>query len=416
MRNYKSSYSPDWKLISLYAILVIIGWFNLYSTSVFEFGTFDVTEVYGKQLIFIVISLVIIVFVLSSNTRIFEIYSLLFYISGIILLAGLFVFGKTIKGQTNWYQFGGVSMQPSEFMKLFTALFLAKYLSDAQVNLEKFNYQIISLLILILPIGLILLQPDAGSALVFLSFIFLLHRFGLSSWYIYLGFGAIILFVLALFFEPLYIIIFTIPLMLISLIKTKKIKKKWLSYLIIFTGISAYTFSVDYIFDQILEPHQQDRIKVLFEDNVNLQKEGYNLNQSLIAIGSGGWFGKGYLEGTQTKGGFVPEQHTDYIFTTIGEEWGFFGSTIVILLFMSLILRILSLTNRQKSKFSQIYGYGVACILGFHFLVNIAMLIKLFPTIGVPLPFFSYGGSSFIAFTVLLFTFIRLDANRLNEW
>jgi rod shape determining protein RodA len=356
------------------------------------------------------------VVILNTSPRIFEVYSLFFYVFGIVLLLGLFVFGKTIKGQTNWYQFGGMSLQPSELMKLFTILLLSKYLSDAQVNLNKFNHQFFCLLILAIPIGLILLQPDAGSALVFLSLIFLLHRFGLSSWYIYLGFGAIILFALALFFSPLSIISTIFFIMVFSLIRTKKVKKKWTRYVFVFLIISIYTFSVDYIFDKILEPHQQDRIKVLYQDNINLQKEGYNLNQSLIAIGSGGWFGKGYLEGTQTKGGFVPEQHTDYIFTTIGEEWGFVGSTVIILLFMTLILRILYLTNRQKSKFTQIYGYGVACILGFHFLVNIAMLIKLFPTIGVPLPFFSYGGSSMIAFTLLLFIFIRLDANRLNEW
>ncbi len=416
MKDNRLSYGIDWTLVLVYSFLVCIGWFNLYSTSSLEFGVFDFSDIYGQQLVYIIFSFFVIIAILNFSPRLYETYSLVFYIIGIFLLLGLFVFGKTIKGQTNWYQFGGISLQPSEFMKIFVLLFLAKYLSDTQVNLSQFKYQLIGLLIVFVPILLILMQPDAGSALVFLSLIFLLHRFGLPNWYIYIGFGSIILFLMCLFVDSIYIVGVVLLIMLLFFYQAKKRMKKLSRYLIIFAAISIYSFSVDYIFDHVLEPHQQDRIRVLFDSNINTQKEGYNLNQSMIAIGSGGWFGKGYLEGTQTKGRFVPEQHTDYIFTTIGEEWGFVGSTVVILLFMFLILRIIKITHRQKNKFSQIYGYGVACILAFHFLVNIAMLIKLFPTIGVPLPYFSKGGSSHLTFTVLLFVFIKLDANRINEW
>jgi rod shape determining protein RodA len=416
MRDQKITNSIDWIAIFLYMALVSIGWLNLYSTTVTDTTVFDFSLEYGKQLIFILLSFVIILTLLSFSAKIYENYAIIFYVIGIFMLLGLFVFGKTIKGQTNWYQFGPLSLQPSEFVKTTTLLLLAKFLSDSQTKLEYFSYQVKAMMIIGVPTLLILLQPDAGSAMVFMSLVFLMYRFGLPHWYIVTGFGAIFLFLFGLFYPPTYIIVPILLVMIYSYFNTKRAYRQPIVYAIIFSVISIYTYSVDYVFDSVLEPHQQDRIKVLFDKNINVKREGYNLNQSMIAIGSGGLFGKGYLEGTQTKGGFVPEQQTDYIFTTVGEEWGFVGSTIVILLFLGLILRLIQLSNRQKNPFSKVYGYGVACILSFHFMVNISMLIKLFPTIGVPLPYFSYGGSSMWAFTILLFIFLKLDAYRVNEW
>jgi rod shape determining protein RodA len=266
------------------------------------------------------------------------------------------------------------------------------------------------------PVGLIMLQPDAGSAMIFLALIFVLNRDGLPSWYLWTGVTAIVVFLLALFVKPVFLIAFILLFMIIHFIFNTKISRNPIIYVLLFIIITGFTLSVDYVYENVLEPHQKDRIDVLFNDNVDMKNEGYNLNQSMITIGSGGLYGKGYLEGTQTKGNFVPEQHTDYIFTTVGEEWGFVGSFVVIALFVTLILRIIKLAENQKTKFSRVYGYCVATILFTHFFVNITMLIKLFPTIGVPLPFFSYGGSSLWSFTVLLFVFIKLDANKVNEW
>lgn len=416
MRDQKITNSIDWVSILLYLALASIGWLNLYSTTVVDTTIFDFSLEYGKQLIFILLSFVIILTILSFSAKIYENYAIIFYVIGILMLLGLFVFGKTIKGQTNWYQFGPLSLQPSEFVKTTTLLLLAKFLSDSQTKLEYFSNQVKAMMIIGVPTLLILLQPDTGSAMVFMSLVFLMYRFGLPHWYIVTGFGAIFLFLFGLFYPPTYIVVPILLVMIYLYFNTKRAYRQPIVYAIVFSIISIYTYSVDYVFDNVLEPHQQDRIKVLFDKNINVKREGYNLNQSMIAIGSGGLFGKGYLEGTQTKGGFVPEQQTDYIFTTVGEEWGFVGSTIVILLFLGLILRLIQLSNRQKNPFSKVYGYGVACILSFHFMVNISMLIKLFPTIGVPLPYFSYGGSSMWAFTILLFIFLKLDAYRVNEW
>lgn len=416
MRDQKITNSIDWISILIFIALVSIGWLNLYSTTVIDTSVFDFSAEYGKQLIFIILSFIIILTLLTFTAKIYENYAIIFYVIGIFMLLGLFVFGKTIKGQTNWYQFGPLSLQPSEFVKTTTLLLLSKFLSDSQTKLENFSDQFKGLIIIGVPTFLIMLQPDAGSAMVFMSLVFLMYRFGLPHWYIVSGFGAIFLFLFGLFYPPSYIIIPLVFVMLYFYFKSKRAYRQPVLYVIVFSIITIYTYSVDYVFDNVLEPHQQDRIKVLFDKNINVKREGYNLNQSMIAIGSGGLFGKGYLEGTQTKGGFVPEQQTDYIFTTVGEEWGFVGSFIVILLFLGLILRLIYLSNRQKNPFSKVYGYGVACILSFHFMVNISMLIKLFPTIGVPLPYFSYGGSSMWAFTILLFIFLKLDAYRVNEW
>ncbi|KGO80115.1 rod shape determining protein RodA [Flavobacterium cauense R2A-7] len=418
MKNQSVINNIDWITVIIYTILVIMGWMNIYSASlpIEETSFFDLSQTYGKQMLFIILAIPLIFVILSMDAKIFEKYSTVFYILGIFSLLGLFAFGKTIKGQTNWYQFGGFGFQPSEFVKTATALVLAKLVSDTQINLKKFKHQLFALSVFCFPILLIMMQPDAGSAMIFLSLIFVLYREGLPSWYLWTGFIGIALFILALVVKPIFLIGFVLLVMIIHFILNTRITRNPIIYGIIFVLITGMVLSVDYVYETVLEPHQKDRINVLIGEDVNMQKEGYNLNQSMIAIGSGSWLGKGYLEGTQTKGGFVPEQHTDYIFTTVGEEWGFVGASVVIFLFVCLFLRIIYLAERQKTKFSRIYGYCVATYLFTHFFVNISMLIKLFPTIGVPLPFFSYGGSSLWAFTIMLYIFIKMDANKVNEW
>ncbi|WP_445712634.1 rod shape-determining protein RodA [Flavobacterium sp.] len=418
MKNQSVGNRIDYISILLYFTLVIMGWMTIYSASLplEETSIFDITQIYGRQMLFIGLTIPLILIILFSDAKIFERLSFVFYGIGILLLLGLFVFGVTKKGQTNWYQFGGFGFQPSEFVKTATALLLAKYLSYSQINLKFTKHQIIGLSIIGIPILLILMQPDAGSAMIFLSLIFALNREGLPSWYFFSGIIAVALFFLSLVIEPTYLIGIVFIIMIIHYIFNRKISRNPIVYGLLYLVMAGFAFSVSYVYDSVLEPHQKDRINVLIGDDVDMKREGYNLNQSMIAIGSGGLLGKGYLEGTQTKGGFVPEQHTDYIFTTVGEEWGFAGSLIVILLFVALFLRIIYLAENQKTKFSRVYGYCVATYLFTHFFVNIAMLIKLFPTIGVPLPFFSYGGSSLWSFTILLFIFIKLDANKVNEW
>lgn len=418
MKNQKVTNNIDWIIILLYTILVVMGWMNIYSASLpnEETSIFDLSQVYGKQILFILSSIPLIIVILTIDAKMYDKYAFIFYGIGLILLAGLFVLGSTRKGQTNWYAFGGFSLQPSEFVKIATSLMLAKFLSDVQINLKNINHQLIAFAIIGVPVILIMLQPDAGSAMIFLALSLVLYREGLPGWYLGTGAIGILLFILALLIKPIFLVGFALLFILAQYFVTRRAFRNPIISALALVAVSAFVFSVDYVFENVLESHQKDRINVLFGKDVNMQAEGYNLNQSLIAIGSGGWLGKGYLEGTQTKGGFVPEQHTDYIFTTVGEEWGFAGAVTVIIVFISLLLRIVYLAERQKSKFSRTYGYCVASILFMHFFVNITMLIKLFPTVGVPLPFFSYGGSSLWAFTILLFIFIKMDANKVNEW
>ena len=418
MKNQSVSNNIDWLTVLLYFVLVGMGWMTIYSASLPEEVTsvLDLDQIYGKQLLFIIVSIPLIFVVLTLDAKIYEKYAFIFYGLGIVLLAGLFVFGKTIKGQTNWYGFGSFGFQPSEFAKIATALVLAKYLSDVQVNLSDFKQQLVVFGIILLPVGLIMMQPDAGSAMIFFALVLALYRDGLPAWYLWTAAITAILFFASLLFNWPFIMVTVLGIMLIHYFMAKRAQRNPIIYTFVFVAIATFTFFAGFVYENVLEPHQKDRIDVLLGGEVDQQAEGYNLNQSLIAIGSGGWSGKGYLEGTQTKGGYVPEQHTDYIFTTVGEEWGFTGAVAVIVVFVGLFLRVLYLAERQKSNFSRTYGYCVASILFMHFFVNIAMLIKLFPTIGVPLPFFSYGGSSLFAFTILLFIFIKLDANKVNEW
>jgi rod shape determining protein RodA len=418
MKNQSVTNNIDWITILLYMALVTVGWMTIYSADITSASEYyiDFNENYGKQLIFIILNIFVIIVILTLDAKFYERFSSVLFGVTLLALAGLFVFGKTIAGQRCWYAIGSFTLQPSEFTKATTALALAKYLSDPQVNLKNTNHQIIALLIMTLPILLILPQPDPGSALIFIMLIFVLHREGLPSWYIWTGFIAIVLFILSLIFKPQYVVLMAFIAIAIQYVKSRRIHRNIILSSIILVLISGFVFSTDYVFENVFKQHHRDRFNILLGKSVDMDGIGYNTNQSEIAIGSGGWLGKGYLEGTQTKGNFVPEQHTDYIFTTIGEEWGFLGSAIFIILFSGLILRVIFLAERQKTKFSRVYGYGVASILFTHFFVNLGMVVGIFPTIGVPLPFISYGGSSLWGFTILLFIFIKMDANKVNEW
>lgn len=411
MKNQSVTNNIDWISIIIYALLVILGWLNIYSSSLSS-----MEDTYEKQLIFIVLTIPLIFVVLSVDGKFYEKYASIIFGISLLTLAGLFLFGKTIAGQRCWYAIGSFTIQPSEFAKAATALALAKYLSDTQINLKDVARQWQALAIIILPVMLILPQPDPGSALIYSIFIIVLYREGLPSWYVWTGFVTIFLFVLTLVLEPQYVILIGLAVIIIVHFKSRLADRNIVLSSILFVLISGFVFSVDYVFDNVFKQHHRDRFNILLGKTVDMKGIGYNTNQSEIAIGSGGWFGKGFLEGTQTKGGFVPEQHTDYIFTTVGEEWGFVGSLTVIALFAGLLLRIIYLAERQKTKFSRVYGYCVAGILFMHFFVNIAMVVGIFPTIGVPLPFFSYGGSGLWGFTILLFIFIKMDANKVNEW
>ncbi len=411
MKNQSITNNIDWISIIIYASLVILGWLNIYSSSLSS-----MEDTHEKQLIFIILTIPLIFTVLSVDGKFYEKYASIIFGISLLTLAGLFLFGKTIAGQRCWYAIGSFTIQPSEFAKAATALALAKYLSDTQINLKEVNRQVQALAIILLPVILILPQPDPGSALIYSIFIIVLYREGLPSWYVWTGFITILLFVLTLVLEPQYVILIALITLILVHLKSRLADRNVILSSILFVVISGFVLSVNYVFENVFKQHHRDRFNILLGKTVDLKGIGYNTNQSEIAIGSGGWFGKGFLEGTQTKGGFVPEQHTDYIFTTVGEEWGFVGSLVVIALFAGLFLRIIYLAERQKTKFSRVYGYCVAGILFTHFFVNIAMVIGIFPTIGVPLPFFSYGGSGLWGFTILLFIFIKMDANKVNEW
>jgi rod shape determining protein RodA len=411
MKNQSITNNLDWTCIIIYGLLVLMGWLNIYSSSLSSLeGTYE------KQLIFITLTIPLIFIVLSVDGKFYEKYASIFFGVSLLSLAGLFVAGKTIAGQRCWYAIGSFTLQPSEFAKAATALALAKYLSDSQINLKNINRQIQALLIVFLPVILILPQPDPGSALIYSIFIIILYREGLPSWYVWTGFITILLFVLTLILQPQYVILLALVTIGFIHFKSRLSERNLVLSSILFVLISGFVLSVNYVFTHVFKQHHRDRFNILLGKSVDMKGIGYNTNQSEIAIGSGGWFGKGFLEGTQTKGGFVPEQHTDYIFTTVGEEWGFIGSLFVIGLFVGLFLRLIYLAERQKTKFSRVYGYCVAGILFIHFFVNIAMVLGIFPTIGVPLPFFSYGGSGLWGFTILLFIFIKMDANKVNEW
>lgn len=410
----KLVFQLDWICIFLFIALVILGWMNIYSTTLAEENpnVFDTSKYYGKQLTYILLSFFLIVLVLSLEAKFYQRFASVIYVFAILSLVGLLFFGKTIAGQTAWYSFGSFSIQPTEFVKPAVALAIAKYLTGINVSLKNFSDQLKTLLLMAIPVGLIMLQPDAGSALIYAAFIIPLYREGLPDFYLIVGFLAASLFVLSLSFGSLPIIIAIILISLFIWYVQRKKKPNLFKYVLISGLCIGFSFSVGFIFENVLLPHQKDRFNVILGKEVDRSGAGYNTYHSEVAIGSGGWTGKGWLEGTQTRGRYVPEQHTDYIFSAVGEEFGFLGSTLVVLLFGALMLRLFFLAERQKSAFNRIYGYSVVALLFFHFFVNIAMVLGLFPTVGIPLPFFSYGGSGLWGFTLLIFIFLKLDATR----
>lgn len=460
----------DWFTIGIYFLLVALGWFNIYSAVYNEdqHDVFSFTSRYGRQLIWIAASLVIILITLVLDSKFYAAFSFPIYTVVILLLIAVLMFGVRVNGAQSWFVIGPIRIQPAEFAKFATSLALAKYLSQYNFKPEKIKSLLTFSLIAFLPSVLILMQNDTGSALVFIIFFLVYFREGMPAVYLLVGFLAVALFILSLLYSiPVVIIILeviallafymlrrnlkwtfnaalligilniivwqvsiryfpdlslTYPFLLAMAIAVvwylikiykHKLKESYLIIGILFASL-AFTYSVDYVFDNILDGHQQRRINNLLGIESDPYGAGYNVNQSKIAIGSGGAYGKGFLQGTQTKFKFVPEQSTDFIFCTVGEEWGFLGTSLVLLLFLLLMLRLIFLAERQKSRYSRVFGYSVACIIFFHVAINVGMTIGLAPVIGIPLPFFSYGGSSLWGFTFLLFIFLKLDSNR-NE-
>jgi rod shape determining protein RodA len=376
----------------------------------------DTTQNYGKQLIWIGISVFIGMLILLIDEKFFYAFAYPIYGITIFMLLLVLVAGTTVKGSSSWIEIGGFRMQPAEFAKFGTALAIAKYLSGYNKDFAKNRLdQYISIAIILAPMVIILLQNETGSTLVFFSFVFVLYREGLPGWILFAGFMLAVLGVLALLIKPLYIIIGLVVLAGIFLLLVRRTKALIFLTIGVVVVSSFLVGSIDYAFQNILQNHQRTRINVLLGKEVDIKGAGYNVQQSKIAIGSGGFWGKGFLQGTQNKFRFVPEQSTDFIFCTIGEEYGFLGSSIFVILYMVMLWRLLVMAERQRQKFNRIYGYSVVSILFFHFLINVGMTLGLMPVIGIPLPFFSYGGSALLSFTILLFIFIRLDANRVNE-
>ena len=448
--------------------MIIMGWFNIYAAVYNEerSGMFDLTQRYGKQFIWIIAAVIIAVFVVTIDNRFYFFFSWFIYGALMLLLILVLLFGTEINGARSWFEFGSFSLQPSEFAKFGTALALAVYLSSKRHDLTRLSVFIPAVSIILLPALLTALQPDMGSMVVYFALFLVLFREGMSPYIFVSGLLMVILFFLTLLINNLYL---TIALIIIAFLlvwfSARKFKlvgtgavvfmvitgivylldhyvirslgdelvifislllsgavyafyiysKKAMAILTIYlflTGCILYVNSVDYAFNNIIKPHQKDRVNILLGLKSDLHGTGYNVNQSIISIGSGGFMGKGFLKGTQTKFKFVPKQSSDFIFCTVGEEWGFLGSFIVTGMYLALLLRLIFMAERQRSVFSRIYGYGVASIIFTHFFINIGMAIGLVPVIGIPLPFFSYGGSSLWGFTILLFIFLRLDASR----
>ena len=407
--------SIDMPIILLYIALVLIGWLNIYA-AVFDeshASIFDLEKNYGKQLLWIATALFIGLMVLLIDSKFFSVFSFGIYGITLLMLVAVLFFGKYVNGSRSWFEIGSFRLQPAEFAKFATALVVAKYLSSG-VKMERFSTKISVLGLIGLPMGLILLQGDVGSALTYVAFILVLYREGLSGIVLVIGLLIGIAFVLSLLFAKVAILI-SIAIITAILLYNFRRKKKIIPVIIAGAALVAtMVVGFSYVFNNVMKQHHRDRINNLVGKEIDIKGAGYNVNQSKIAIGSGRLIGKGFLNGTQTKYDFVPEQSTDFIFCTIGEEYGFVGSVVLIGLFLALLLRIVFIAERQRSSLSRIYGYGVASILFLHLFVNIGMTIGLVPVIGIPLPFISYGGSSLWSFTILLFILIKLDANRQN--
>lgn len=413
-RNY-IFYKIDWILVVIYLIMVIWGWSNIFASE-YSGGAirlFDFSTDYSKQFFWILVSVSCAFFILLFDVRFFPAFSYVLYFLIIVVLLLVLGFGQTISGSKSWLIITDtIRLQPSEFGKVAVALTLAKLMNSQNFSLKTIKHNFYALAIVALPTLLILLQNDAGTAIVFFAFLLVFYRMGWPAIYYLLALWVIMIFSVTILFH--YVIV-GIALTVITLSLIWFIRKNKKAILLIFGVLFVsimFSYSVDYIFKEILLPHQKDRIVILFGQKTDPLGVGYNINQSLIAIGSGGVTGKGFMNGTQTKFDFVPEQKTDFIFCTIGEEWGFIGSSILIILFVCLLIRIVLLAEKQRAVYSMIFGYSVASVFFIHFFINIGMTINLLPVIGIPLPFFSYGGSSMLAFTFMLFIFIKLNTRK----
>ena len=413
---YQEKLKLDWLAIGLYLAIMLFGWLNIYAAGYAEehAAVFDFSVQHGKQLVWIGVAVILAAVILLTEPRVFSntaypIYGLV----GILLVLTLFL-AVTVNGGKSWIDFGFFRFQPSEFAKFATALAIAKYLSAIDIDIHDIRVKAACVFLIALPAALILLQHDTGSALVFAGFVLPLFREGLSANILIIGVTAVILFVLALLVNK-YLLLAILALLAVAYLflwLNKRTARNYWHTVAVFLCCACFVFSVDFVFNNVLESHQRERIDVLLGKTEDLRGSGYNVNQSKIAIGSGGLFGKGFLGGTLTKADFVPEQETDFIFCTVGEEWGFLGSSILVALYIVLLLHLVTMAERQRSAFARIYGYSVASILFVHLFVNVGMVLGLVPVIGIPLPFFSYGGSSLLAFTIRLFIFIRQDASK----
>ncbi len=414
-RNKLFGGNVDWFTILLWLLLCIIGWFNIHA-AVFDPdypGLFSMNTNYGKQSIYIFSAIVIAIAILIVDAKFYSSISPVLYAITILLLIAVLIIGRNVGGNQAWIPIGSFRLQPSEFAKLATCLLLARYLSSHSNKSPNIKTLFFAAIIVLFPVALILLQPDTGSALAFFALTFVCYREGYipSSWMLFGGL-CILLFVLTLAFSHWAIILSLAVLCGFGIFYFRRKRRVIANLIVLFAISSAYVLCVEFVYENVLQSHQRNRIDVILGKIDDPRGRGYNLNQSKIAIGSGQLWGKGYLQGTQTKYNFVPEQSTDFIFCTVGEEWGFVGSMVVIAIYLTLLLRIVNIAERQRTAFARIYAYGVACILFFHFAINIGMTIGIVPIIGIPLPFISYGGSSLWSFTILLFIMLRFDSNR----
>lgn len=400
----------------MYLVLVIIGISTIYAAAYNENNPsiFDMSQHYGKQALFLGVSVFMGLIIMLIDAKFFNTFAYVIYGLSILSLFFVLVAGSTIAGSKSWIQIGGFSFQPSEFAKFGTALALAHYLGNINTDFSKLKTQMIAYAMVLFPMMLVLMQGDTGSSLVFLVFILVFYREGMSGNILLIGLAAVVLFLLTLYFSKWYVLIGLAVVFIALMFFIERSKKNIWKMIAIFAVSAMFVFSVDFFFYQVLKQHQRNRINIILGIEKDTRGVGYNLHQSKIAIGSGGFSGKGYMQGTMTKYNFVPEQHTDFIFCTIGEEFGFIGSFVLLSLYLALLIRLILLAERQRSPFSRIYGYAIASIIFFHLMVNIGMTIGLMPVIGIPLPFLSYGGSSLLMFSLMFFVFLKQDANRMN--
>lgn len=406
----------DWPLLLMYLALVIIGVSTIYAAAYNENhpNIFDMSQHYGKQALFLGVSVFMGLIIMLIDAKFFNTFAYVIYGLSILTLFYVLVAGSTIAGSKSWIQIGGFSFQPSEFAKFGTALAVAHYLGGINTDFSKLKTQMIAYAMVLFPMMLVLMQGDTGSSLVFLVFILVFYREGMSGNILLIGLVAVVLFLLTLYFSKWYVLIGLVVLFIMLMFFIERSKKNIWKMIAVFAVSAMFVFSVDFFFYQVLKQHQRNRINIILGIEKDTRGVGYNLHQSKIAIGSGGFSGKGYMQGTMTKYNFVPEQHTDFIFCTIGEEFGFIGSFVLLLLYLALLIRLILLAERQRSPFSRIYGYAIASIIFFHLMVNIGMTIGLMPVIGIPLPFLSYGGSSLLMFSLMFFVFLKQDANKMN--